>query len=243
MTDLQIREVPHAVTHDVDERRRQVLVRFPHETIDSYLTDFSRDAFRDSFARRLPIMLWQHIRSEPIGRSVSAQVMPTVNEVRAEFSDFEAVPRAKQAFSQIRDGHLRDFSFGFPTRSVVSIPHPSVRGAIRYTRVQMDEISPVTVGSIPGAQAVAVRAEAHENSLVHLGDLADEGLYGERYYDELMLRYDDDLDRFARGSYPLGSDDAAVVARIDAALDRADRHSLDIELGQALRTIDRALSR
>lgn len=156
---MQFRIAPEGGgVRDVDDGKRQVLFSIPFEVIDSYQTDFQRDAFDGFLANRLPVMCWQHVRSEPIGRVVAHQRSASANEFTAQFSDFDAVPRAKQAFSQLRDREITDVSFGFDQAK--SIPHPSVRGAIRFTEARMPEISPVTIGAIPGAVAVGIRAEA-----------------------------------------------------------------------------------
>lgn len=142
---------------DVDEAKREVLVEFPHEVVDSYKTTFGHDAFRDSFHQKLPVMCWQHDLREPIGRALSAQITPRVNELVGKFSKFDAVPLAYRAFTQIQDGDLTDFSFGF--RDPVYQPHPQHRGVRRIARAIMKEFSPVTVGSIPGAIATGTREE------------------------------------------------------------------------------------
>lgn len=142
---------------DVDEGRREVLVEFPHERVDTYKTTFGADAFRDSFANRLPVMCWQHDLREPIGRAISAQVMPRANELVGKMDDFDAVPLARRAFTQIQSKTLTDFSFGF--RDPLYEPHPQHRGVRRIKRATMKEFSPVTVGSIPGAIATGTREE------------------------------------------------------------------------------------
>lgn len=142
---------------DVDEGRREVLVEFPHERVDTYKTTFGRDCFRESFDKRMPVMCWQHDLREPIGRATSAQVTPRANELVGKLDDFDSVPLARRAFTQIQSGTLTDFSFGF--RDPLYEPHPQHRGVRRIKRATMKEFSPVTVGSIPGAIATGTREE------------------------------------------------------------------------------------
>ena len=141
---------------DLDESKRHVLVEFPNRRIDTFGTDFDDGSFAESFRRSLPTMCWNHDLSEPIGKAVSAQALRHSHEIVGRFSDFNAVPRARQAFTQLRDGDLTDWSFGF-TRDA-SVPHPEVRGATRITRATMGEFSPVSMGSIPGAKTLAIRS-------------------------------------------------------------------------------------
>lgn len=152
---------------DIDEGKRQVLITIPWETLDSYSTDFSKDCFDDYLGQRSPIICWQHAKTEPIGRVQTWQKGERANEFVGEFSDFDAVPRAKQAFAQIRDGHLTDFSFYYDQAK--AIPHPNgQRGNMRFTKARMPELSPVSVGSIPGAMATGVREAADMNAIAEL---------------------------------------------------------------------------
>jgi phage head maturation protease len=173
---LQYRIAPEGQVRDIDDGKREVLVEIPWEVIDSYNTDFERSAFDEFFAQRLPVMCWQHQRTEPIGRVKDRQATRSAHQFRAGFSDFDAVPRARQAFAQIRDKEIVDFSFGFDQAQ--SMPHPSVRGAVRFTRARMPEISPVTIGAIPGAVAVGIRAEAeiaNVRGLLEAGAIDEDG--------------------------------------------------------------------
>lgn len=172
---LQYRVAQEGQVRDVDDGKRQVLVSIPWEVLDTYNTDFERSAFDEFLGQRMPVMCWQHQRSEPIGRAVSSSKSTAANEFVAQFSDFDAVPRARQAFAQIRDKEITDFSFGFDQAK--SIPHPSVRGAIRFTHARMPELSPVTIGAIPGAVAVGIRAEAEVaniRGLIEAGAISEE---------------------------------------------------------------------
>jgi hypothetical protein len=155
---LELRSIDSLQGHfkDVDDKTHQVLVEFPHDTVDSYKTMFGDRAFAESFEQRLPTMCWQHDLRDPIGRALTAQVTPKVNEIRGKFSDPDAVPNAKRAFSQIQDGTITDFSFGFKN---AKFQPTGTRGVSRITSAFMAEFSPVTIGSIPGAKAVGLREQ------------------------------------------------------------------------------------
>lgn len=187
---LMYRLTAEGGVRDIDEAKREVLVSFPWETLDSYNTDFHREAFDEHLREALPIMCWSHQRTEPIGRAKHWEKTAAANELVAGFSDFDAVPRARQAFVQLRDGELTDFSFGFDRGKTA--PHPEIRGAVRFTSARMAEISPVAVGSIPGATGrirgavgLAIRAEAEVaniRGLVEAGAISEQD--GERMLDE-----------------------------------------------------------
>lgn len=142
---------------DLDEKKREVLVSFPHDVRDTYSTSFGTDCFRESFEKRLPAVVWQHSLTEPIGRTISAQVTNSANELVSKFSDFDAVPLARRAFSQLEDGSLTDASFGFVRHAEEK--HPEMRGVTRITSATMQEWSPVTIGAIPGAVVTGTRSE------------------------------------------------------------------------------------
>jgi HK97 family phage prohead protease len=158
MSGLQYRVAPEGSVRDMDDTKRQALVSFPWEVLDTYKTDFERSAFDAELAVRLPTACWQHIRSEPIGRAIEHQKTSKANELRVQFSDFDAVPRARQAFTQMRDGDIEDWSYGFDKAK--SIKHPDGDPTHnRFMQARMAEISPVTVGSIPGATTLGVRSD------------------------------------------------------------------------------------
>jgi len=143
---------------DLDDGKREALVSIPWEVLDTYRSDFARDCFDEYLGHRMPVVCWQHDKSEPIGRASTWQKGTRANEFVLRFSDFDAVPRARQAYAQMRDGDITDVSFYYDQAKAV--PHPNTRGAIRFTKARMPEISPVTVGSIPGAMVAGVRQAA-----------------------------------------------------------------------------------
>ena len=154
---MYLRDAVGGEIKDVDDNNHTVVAVFPHDTVDTFKTTFDKDAFRDSFNTRRPLMCWQHDLRDPIGHSVSAQVLPNHNEIVGQFDDFDAVPNAKRAFHQIQSGTITDFSFGF--RQPKYEPHPRHRGVRNIRSAVMMEFSPVSVGSIPGAVATGVREE------------------------------------------------------------------------------------
>jgi HK97 family phage prohead protease len=141
---------------DSSDGRHRVKVEFPHERVDTYRTVFAPDCFTESFAEFKPPMVWQHDLRDLIGRAEKAQSLRQHNELIGRFSDTNAVPRAAQAYSQIRDGDLTDFSFGF--RDPLYTPHET-RGVRRISKAKMKEFSPVTIGSIPDAKATGIRED------------------------------------------------------------------------------------
>jgi HK97 family phage prohead protease len=157
---LEFRTAVGGELKDIDEPKREVFVSFPHDVRDSYDTTFGSDCFRESFEHRMPAIVWQHNMAEPIGRTVSAQVTSRANELVGKFSDFDAVPLARRAFSQLQDGSLTDASFGFQRQK--DERHPEMRGVTRITKAVMQEWSPVTIGAIPGAVVTGTRADTND---------------------------------------------------------------------------------
>jgi HK97 family phage prohead protease len=149
-------------------------------------------AFEDGFKQRLPVMCWQHDLRDPIGRAIDAQVLPKTNELRAQFDDFDVVPNAARAYHQLRSGTLTDFSFGFKNARILP---PTRRGGVRrVASAFMAEMSPVTIGSIPGAKMTGIREDGSMDQepefelgqIIHLRDsgiLTVEGA-------ELLIRRD-----------------------------------------------------
>jgi HK97 family phage prohead protease len=154
---MYLRDAIGGQIKDTDEGKGQVLVTFPHDTVDTFKTTFDKEAFRESFQKRMPLMCWQHDLRDPIGHAIDAQVLPKSNDLIGQLDDFDSVPHAKRAWSQIHSGTITDFSFGF--RQPRFEPHPRHRGVRNIRSAIMLEFSPVSVGSIPGAVATGLREE------------------------------------------------------------------------------------
>lgn len=148
---------------------------------DSYRTSWAPGVFSRSLTNKLPKAVWSHDWNRPIGKVVDYIDGPDGLDVEVQFADFDAVPDARMAHSLLKDGIIDNFSFGFVRKA--DEPDPDHRGVTRITDVDLDEISPVLVGSVPGTHTLSVRsaeqipAQQAADILVKFGagelDLAD----------------------------------------------------------------------
>lgn len=130
--------------------------------VDDYGSVWMPDAFDASLSARLPVLAWSHDWAEPIGAGISYTTGRQGPTVTCRFDDFDAVPRARQAYAQVKSGTIRDCSVGFskvqrrdPTPDELE-RYPGVREVILSAR--MDELSLVLAGAVPGAEVLAVRS-------------------------------------------------------------------------------------
>jgi HK97 family phage prohead protease len=141
---------------DVDSKTHECLVSFPADTTDAHSTRFAPGAFEEGWRSRKPTMVFSHRMDDPIGRAVSCQSLPHSHEIRGRFSDLDACPRARQAYSQLLSGDLDSWSFGFE-RTAPAVP-TETRGVSRIVKARMVEFSPVVEASIPGTRTLAIRS-------------------------------------------------------------------------------------
>lgn len=144
-------------THDVDDGTHEVAVDYPHEVLDSYRTDWARGCFDESLAKRLPPMVFNHNADLMIGAGVRHESLGDRTRIVGRFADFDAVPKAREAFALARDKMIPGWSYHY--RNGRSVPHPTTRGARRFTKADMLEFGPVTFPSIPGAQTAGLRQD------------------------------------------------------------------------------------
>lgn len=160
-----------------------------YNVADTYGTVWLPGCFRDALTEKLPKVVWGHDWHEPIGRVVDFRDSDEGLDVIVQLSDFEAVPRARQCWVQLRDGDLTDFSFGFERREWTMVARDEADGygdlvATEFmVRAGLDEVSPVLVGAVPGTALLGVRsdqmvsAQAAAQTIAKLGagdiDLAD----------------------------------------------------------------------
>lgn len=148
--------------------------------VDDYGTLWMPDAFDESLERRLPTLCWSHDWSEPLGPAIDFETGDDGPQVRFAFSDFDAVPMARRAHAQVSDGTIQDCSVGFwdaqrrdPTDAEEK-QYPGIREVI--SKAQLDEVSLVLRGAVPGAKVLAVRgAKVAVDAAVELARRVQEG--------------------------------------------------------------------
>lgn len=153
----------HGTVTDIDERKGQFLAEVPFFRTDTYRTQWVPSSFEDSFARaersghRFPV-LWQHKMDSPIGVVNRQQITRRAAEFTAQLSSLTDVPLARQAYSQLKSGHVSGISFGFERQH--ETPHPEERGVKILDKVNFHELSAVTMASVPGARVLSVRSQS-----------------------------------------------------------------------------------
>lgn len=148
----------------VDEGKRQFTAKvLTYNSIDDYGTIWKPGCFDDSLQQRMPRIAWAHRWDDPIGHYVEV----VKNDERSglvllgQLSDFDAVPRARQAYSQMKDGTIDQFSVGFTRQKWSNVDDESLRAQGAYEEMQkalLDEASPVLVGAVPGTALLGVRS-------------------------------------------------------------------------------------
>jgi len=120
---------------------------------DDYGTQFRRGTFTDSLEHHLPVIAWAHSWDEPIGRATGFRESDEGLYLTARLDIGGSVPRADQAYEQMRSGTLTDVSVGFMRRS-----DEEADGVTIITKADLDEVSVVLRGAVPGAKVLAVRS-------------------------------------------------------------------------------------
>lgn len=120
---------------------------------DDYGTQFRRGTFTESLEQRLPVIAWGHQWTEPIGRAIGFRETDEGLYLTARLDIGGKVPRADQAYEQARSGTLTDVSVGFMRRA-----DEDAEGVTVITKADLDEVSFVLRGAVPGAKVLAVRS-------------------------------------------------------------------------------------
>lgn len=141
--------------------------------VDDYGSVWDGRSLDKGLEARMPVMAWAHNWSEPIGRPIDHRTSTDGPSVRFLLDDFDAVPRARQAWAQLApvqfEGReipatIQDCSIGFarveggtlaPTAEQRS-QHKGIREFIR--EASAEEVSLVVRGAVPGAKVLAVRS-------------------------------------------------------------------------------------
>ncbi len=216
---------------EVNGSRGVTLQAIKPGVVDDYGTLWNPHAFDDSLEERAPVLCWAHDWSDPLGSGVDHEASDDGPRIRFVYDDFDAVPRARQAWVQTQpkqDGSpptIQDCSVGFwnaqrrdPTDAEVK-QYPGIREVIE--KAQLDEVSLVLRGAVPGAKVLAVRgAKVAVDAAV---ELAARVAAGEITQDEAKAA----LDLLASADEvepPVGGGDETTV----------DHEALDAEIDQVL---------
>lgn len=120
---------------------------------DDYGTQFVRGTFTESLEQHMPVIAWAHDWSEPVGRATGFREADEGLYLTARLDIGGSVPRADQAYEQARSGTLTDVSVGFMRRA-----DEERDGVTVITKADLDEVSFVLRGAVPGAKVMAVRS-------------------------------------------------------------------------------------
>lgn len=146
-----------------EESRQFAATVLRYNVVDEYGTEFSPECFLESLQRRMPRIVWGHDWTDPIGRWTKWENVIDDDGVRldlvGEFDDFAAVPRARQAYAQLKSGTIDQFSVGFMPEEARIVVHDGEE-VVQFTRGRLDEASLVLVGAVPGTALLSVRHPA-----------------------------------------------------------------------------------
>jgi HK97 family phage prohead protease len=133
-----------------------------YDRVDDYGTAFAPKVFTESMNARLPRIVWGHDWTDPIGRWIDYQDgrrhLDLLGELDLALMDgIPAVPRARQALTQLRSGTIDQFSVGFLP---MAGEEKEIEGqvAFRFTQARLDEVSLVLVGAVPDTKTLSVRS-------------------------------------------------------------------------------------
>lgn len=162
--------------------------------VDDYGSVFMPDAFDDSLNRRAPVLCWSHDWSEPLGPMEEYRTGDGGPDIDFAFSDFDAVPIARRAHAQVEDGTIVDCSVGFsntqrrsPTKAELQ-RWPGAREVI--TKADLDEVSLVLRGAVPGAKVMSVRSAGGTLDLDAVVEIARRVAAGEITAEEAQAAVD-----------------------------------------------------
>lgn len=200
-----------------------------YNVVDDYKTIWTPGTFTESMQTRMPRIAWAHSWQDPIGvyKEVVADT-PDHLDLLGKLSDFEAVPRARQAYAQMQDGTIDNFSVGFGRQDWVQAQDLDAAdkragASERMTRATLDEVSPVLVGAVPGTALLAVRSARGKVDLDAVVELARRVKAGDLTVDEAdevvrMLAVEDPAAPVILDQPDTGDDEAEAAAALDEVL-------------------------
>lgn len=138
----------------VDEERHVIRVKFAafgnRDSVKDYLI---KGCFAKSISERGPesatnrkiVFLWQHNMADPIGKVLKIEELDDGAYADVQLSNFDAVPNAKRAWYQLKDGDINQFSFGYKY-IWDKMEYDEELDAFVIKELQLHEISVVTLG-------------------------------------------------------------------------------------------------
>lgn len=124
----------------------------------------------ESPTNRKIAFLWQHDKTDPIGRVLSIEEREDGAYADVQLSNFDAVPNAKRAWYQLNDGDINQFSFGYQY-VWDKMEYDEAEDAFIVREVVLHEISVVTLGcneqtqymgAVKGLEEVLLKATPEE---------------------------------------------------------------------------------
>jgi HK97 family phage prohead protease len=105
----------------------------------------------------MPVALQAHNSNAPVGRAVRV-VTDNEQELVLEFQFNMETQRGREAYSDAAGGFVPEWSVGFWVRSSESVTIDGERYD-RFTDIDLDEVSLVYSGAVPGTETLAVRSQ------------------------------------------------------------------------------------
>lgn len=170
---IEYREILGGETRAVgDESTREIEAKVCSYGVgpDTYNTTWQPGVFTEGLRAALPAVCWSHQSDNIIGSVVDYRDQSDGLYVRMRLADFDAVPEARKAYSLIKDGHVRGWSFGFADGETEN--DREYKGAVAFRRATMYEVSPVLRASVPLTRTVSVRSADREVKAHNENELA-----------------------------------------------------------------------
>lgn len=162
---MKTRLVPHGQLRALEVNGKPVirLQIITYNAVDTFKWMWMPGCFSRTLANRFPQLAWSHMWSEVLGRAQSWEDDSTGPIVDFYLDDFDAVPRARQAYAQVKSGTIDDCSIGFDEPIVTRDPTPEERDRFPGVEVvcleaELNEVSLVLRGAVPNAKVLAVRS-------------------------------------------------------------------------------------